>query len=757
MNTESTPQCPQCHLPLPAQAPAGLCPKCLMALNLQTETALTGEAPTATQPPLPPDQIAPHFPQLEILACLGRGGMGVVYQARQKTLNRLVALKLLAPERVNDPKFAERFAREAQALARLNHPNIVTIHDHGQAGGFYYLLMEFVDGVTLRQLLQASRVEAREALAIVPQICDALQFAHDHGIVHRDIKPENILLDRVGRVKVADFGLAKIVGRDAPGAHPDGEGPPAYPPDQSSLTDVSRVLGTPQYMSPEQIAAPGAVDHRADIYALGVVFYQMLTGELPGRNLEPPSRKVRIDVRLDEVVLRALEQEPQLRYQKVSALKTQVETIAETPRDVPASSGLSGGQKSEGRNPKSEEGTSRRRQARLAPIAWLIGGIVLALLGLMGWAYYQQLRYAQAQPADSPQVLRKLPTSQVIAVGLAKPLSPWPWHELQTRSLSPSEASQIMSGLTGWLQQSQTNDPPQPLHYVDQIAEFLARRHLATDEERIQFVQAVHGEIRGPKFLRAREGSNLLKVKGKIRYLWSDSWLDLVLMNEVQGATVDGQPASIRHVGDWSWRNADLNHELALPALAPGSHKVKVDVLTALVAKDDLPGLSNTAPSSEWPKAARRWTRTLEMDLVIHPHDALMVHQTQDPALDPVNNNRLAIEHILIRRDGARARAIFDFKFPTPPLADLSFDVSLIIAGRVVSGSQFSVHVLRQGHATYNAQQSVALDHLPADVREAELVLTPNPAAVEEIPTVDRIWGKPVVFSHVPLKRLDLE
>ena len=140
--------------------------------------------------------------------------MGVVYKARQKTLNRLVALKLLAPERVRDAKFAERFAREAQALAALNHPNIVTIHDFGQAGGFYYLLMEFVDGVNLRQLLRARKFTPEEALAIVPPLCDALQFAHDRGIVHRDIKPENLLLDKAGRVKVADFGIAKMMGTE---------------------------------------------------------------------------------------------------------------------------------------------------------------------------------------------------------------------------------------------------------------------------------------------------------------------------------------------------------------------------------------------------------------------------------------------------------------------------------------------------------------------------------------------------------------
>jgi len=321
-----------------------------MALNLQTETVFTDNTPAA-QPPLPPEQIATHFPQLEILECLGRGGMGVVYQARQKTLNRFVALKLLAPERASDPQFAARFEKEARALALLNHPNIVTIYDHGQAGGFYYLLMEFVDGVTLRQLLAKERVSPREALAIVPQICDALQFAHDQGIVHRDIKPENILLDRRGRVKVADFGLAKMVGTErgrpgrsnveSTGALEESEAPltgEIAAPGTGALRDITesgKVMGTPQYMSPEQIQAPGEVDHRTDIYALGVVFYQMLTGELPGKKIEPPSKKVAIDVRLDEVVLRALEQEPELRYQQASIFKTQIETIASNSGDTP--------------------------------------------------------------------------------------------------------------------------------------------------------------------------------------------------------------------------------------------------------------------------------------------------------------------------------------------------------------------------------------------------------------------------------------
>ena len=269
-------------------------------------------------------ELAPWFPQLELMELIGHGGMGAVYKARQKDLDRVVALKILPSALGDIPGFAERFSREAKAMAKLNHPGIVMIHDFGQVEGLFYFLMEFVDGVNLSQLLSGGRVSPREALAIVPQICDALQFAHDHGIVHRDIKPANILLDRRGRVKVADFGIAKLVaGYESPLTSTTGDLA------CNTLTGAGRGMGTPNYMAPEQSERPDEVDHRADIYALGVVFYQMLTGELPQDRITPPSRKVLLDVRLDEIVLRTLEERADLRYQQASDLKTAVETIAE--------------------------------------------------------------------------------------------------------------------------------------------------------------------------------------------------------------------------------------------------------------------------------------------------------------------------------------------------------------------------------------------------------------------------------------------
>jgi tRNA A-37 threonylcarbamoyl transferase component Bud32 len=288
-------------------------------VELELSTPPTG----ATTPysggfvPPSPVELAHHFPQLEILELLGQGGMGAVYKARQPKLDRLVAVKILPPDWGKDPAFAERFAREAKTLARLAHPHIVAVHDFGESDGLFYLVMEYVDGANLRHILQEGQLEPREALAIIPQICDALQYAHEEGVVHRDIKPENILLDSKGRVKIADFGLAKLLNR---------------PRVAFTLTGSQQVMGTLDYMAPEQRMRPQEVDHRADIYSLGVVFYEMLTGELPLGRFAPPSRKAGVDVRLDDVVFRTLEREPERRYQRASEVKSAVEQVTGSVR-----------------------------------------------------------------------------------------------------------------------------------------------------------------------------------------------------------------------------------------------------------------------------------------------------------------------------------------------------------------------------------------------------------------------------------------
>ena len=319
--------CPRCGAPATAYVAGDLCPACLLKqVALETGTDSFPDEPWT--PPAIGD-LATAFPQLEIIELIGRGGMGAVYKARQKSLGRLVALKILPPRHAAIPSFAERFSREAQALAELNHPNIVTVHDFGRAGEFFFLMMEYIDGVNLRQAMMAGRFTPPQALAIVPPICEALQFAHDRGIVHRDVKPENLLLDKAGHVKIADFGIARIMGA---GLDPASG---VAVSDSPGLTQDS-VLGTPRYMAPEQAAHPAQADHRADIYSLGVVLYELLTGELPVGRFEPPSRRVQIDVRLDAIVLRALEHTPELRYQTIGEMRTQVMAVVNDPGPVQA-------------------------------------------------------------------------------------------------------------------------------------------------------------------------------------------------------------------------------------------------------------------------------------------------------------------------------------------------------------------------------------------------------------------------------------
>jgi len=330
-------RCPQCGCDMPPDSPAGLCPDCLLGAGLAASDPLEAAQPvTQARPnagfvPPKPHKLADRFPQFEILDLLGYGGMGAVYKARQKSLDRLVALKIIKPDAVDAPGFAERFDREAKALAKLSHSNIVSIHDSGKSDGLYYFVMEYVDGTNLRRLIESKELAPEQAIRIIPQVCEALQFAHDEGIVHRDIKPDNILVDSKGRVKIADFGLAKLLGKTSINEH--------------TLTGTHQVMGTPRYMAPEQMEGSKAVDHRADIYSLGVVFYEMLTGELPMGNFEPPSRKVQVDVRLDEIVLRSMAREPERRYQHASDVKTDVESIshgvavaevARLPKNLPA-------------------------------------------------------------------------------------------------------------------------------------------------------------------------------------------------------------------------------------------------------------------------------------------------------------------------------------------------------------------------------------------------------------------------------------
>ncbi len=352
----TTSTCTTCGGELLTSSGQTFCPACLLQQGMKSST-YGGNGPRVAWKPPEIERLSAAFPQLEIQQLLGVGGMGAVFKVRQKELDRIAALKVLPGEMAADAGFTERFLREARLLASLSHPHIVTVYEFGQRDSIYFLLMEFIDGVTLRQALRAEPIKklgSKETLAIVGQLCDALQFAHDEGVVHRDIKPENILIDKRGRVKIADFGLARLLGQS---------------PTMPTLTGTHQLMGTPAYMAPEQIEGLPGIDHRADIYSMGVVFYELLTGELPLGRFSPPSERAETDVRLDEVVLRTLAREPDRRYQQASQVKTDVEALR-----GPALAALS-----------SPIAPAKKRRVGLFVSAFALGALMTPFVGAAMW------------------------------------------------------------------------------------------------------------------------------------------------------------------------------------------------------------------------------------------------------------------------------------------------------------------------------------------------------------------------------------
>jgi serine/threonine-protein kinase len=304
----------------------------------------------------------------EIEELVGHGGMSSVYKARDSLLERHVALKILHEQYSADEDFVERFKREARSVAQLQHPNIVTVIDRGEEDGRQFIVFEYIDGENLKEhVVRKGRLDAREALEIALEVAHGLAFAHDQGLVHRDVKPQNILLNGDGRAKVTDFGIARSV-------------------DVDGMTQTGTVLGTSNYIAPEQ-ASGQRVDAHSDVYALGVVLYELLAGELPFpgesfvavamKHMHEPAPNL-LDVRGDvplrvaAAVDRALEKDPEQRFPTMDAFAAELEAcLAELDQpDGEATMVI----------PSAQRATKRRKQVS----RWPIGIALLALLAVAG-------------------------------------------------------------------------------------------------------------------------------------------------------------------------------------------------------------------------------------------------------------------------------------------------------------------------------------------------------------------------------------
>ncbi|MHC4959085.1 MAG: serine/threonine-protein kinase [Planctomycetota bacterium] len=276
---------------------------------------MDADAKTRMSESKPDPFVGRTFDGFRIEEIIGAGGMGTVYKATQLSLGRPVAIKVLTADLAEDKQFLERFHREADVLSRLSHPNIVTVFERGEIDDQPYLVMEFVEGTSLRDLLKKGRFEPQEALRIVSSVLSALRHAHEKGVIHRDIKPENVLMARGEVIKVADFGLSRLLDID-----------------QTRLTRTHLVLGTYEYMAPEQREKAREADARADLYATGVVLYEMLSGELPiGRFNMPSAFRPECDSRVDALIDRSLDKDPDERYQNASEMADAVSAILERP------------------------------------------------------------------------------------------------------------------------------------------------------------------------------------------------------------------------------------------------------------------------------------------------------------------------------------------------------------------------------------------------------------------------------------------
>jgi serine/threonine protein kinase len=254
-----------------------------------------------------PADLAPLFPVYDIQGLIATGGMGAVYCAVQKSLDRTVALKILPMEFSKDAAFCAGFEAEAKAMAKLNHPNLIGVYDFGEVDGMLFIIMEYVPGKSLYHSAYGRTIDPQEAIRLVTGICNGLGHAHENGIIHRDIKPSNILLDLNAEPKIGDFGLARPMDR--------------------KFVEGEEIFGTPHYTAPEVVNSPHSVDYRADIFSVGVLLHELLTGKLPADDTRPTSVIARCDTRFDAIIRKATQQLPAARYANARDMAKDLQAI----------------------------------------------------------------------------------------------------------------------------------------------------------------------------------------------------------------------------------------------------------------------------------------------------------------------------------------------------------------------------------------------------------------------------------------------
>ena len=332
VNSATTVHCPACGTGVLAapDATAAVCARCKTAFSPWGLPTAPPRSPIAAASPATADGdalISTTLGGRRLLRVLGRGGMGTVYEAEDPARGR-VAVKVLPPHLARDDAFVTRFRREAAVLAGLSHPNLVEVFERGQDGDRCYFVMEFVRGESLRKALERGPLPWRDALRIARDVLAGLGFAHGRGVVHRDLKPENVILEADGRARLLDFGLSRIVRGEAAD-------------DLSRLTRTNVVLGTYEYMAPEQRLGSNAVDERSDLYALGVILYEMLTGSLPLGRFEPASvLRPGVPVSLDAVINRALAGLAKDRHPSAAAFREALDAAETDPRAVASGAAL---------------------------------------------------------------------------------------------------------------------------------------------------------------------------------------------------------------------------------------------------------------------------------------------------------------------------------------------------------------------------------------------------------------------------------